>query len=239
MPIRNECNFPLGGQQYSQGLNSPDLTAPRLASSRLMAPLLLIALVSWAGCSGAPARIHPASVDQSAATEWTFEHCDQDKDGGISKEEALGVPAIERRFSMYDKDKDGKVTPEEFKARLTDIFDPRAALVGAMCQVTLGGRPLEGATVQLVPEEFLAEVIPPAEGVTNERGLAELEMAPEDVPAGVVSSGGLLRPGIYRVIITHPTKDIPAKYNHATTLGEEVSRDTIMGGPFRFALSKN
>ena len=233
MQVSNDCKISLNAQQDSEGWASGGwVTSLRVAT-------LLMAIVSWTGCSGAPPRIHPASVDQSAATEWTFAHCDQDKDGGISKEEAAGVAAIERRFSMYDKDNDGKVSPEEFKARLTDIFDPRAALVGAECLVTLGGRPLEGATVQLVPEEFLAEVIPPAEGVTNERGRAEMAMAAEDVPAGVVNAAGLLRPGLYRVLITHPTKEIPSKYNQATTLGEEVSRDTIMGGVLRFALVKD
>ena len=35
---------------------------------------------------------------------------------------------------------------------------------------------------------------------------------------------GLLRPGIYRVEITHPSESIDAKFNSQTTLGHTVTR---------------
>ena len=210
-----------------------------LQRNSLLRVALLLAWGSSIGCSNLPPRIHPPSVDHDEATELVFSRCDLNSDGAISEEESVNVLAIKRRFSLYDADKDGKVVPEEFKKRLTTMFDPRAALVGADCFVVLGGRPLVGAAVHFEPEDFLAEVIPAADGVTDENGYAEMSTSNEDLPAGAPQSGGLLRPGMYRVSITHPKHKIPAKYNKETTLGEEVSRSTIMTGAFRFALTKD
>ena len=57
-------------------------------------------------------------------------------------------------------------------------------------------------------------------------GLARLTHADEDLPK---STNGRpiagVKGGTYKVQITHPTKKIPAKYNTATELGEEMAYD--------------
>ena len=47
-----------------------------------------------------------------------------------------------------------------------------------------------------------------------------------------------MQPGLYRVEITHPTVTLPAKYNTETTLGREVSGDSLVGVDVHFELSK-
>ena len=44
--------------------------------------------------------------------------------------------------------------------------------------------------------------------------------------------------GTYKIEITHPNVQVPAKYNTSTTLGEEVARDTL-GDRLVLKLEKN
>jgi Ca2+-binding EF-hand superfamily protein len=45
-----------------------------------------------------------------------FKEVDRNGDGLLSKEEAAGLPRIERRFDQIDSNKDGHLSPEEFSA---------------------------------------------------------------------------------------------------------------------------
>ena len=57
-------------------------------------------------------------------------------------------------------------------------------------------------------------------------GLARLTHADEDLPKtanGRPIAG--VKGGTYQVQITHPTRKVPAKYNTATELGEEIAYD--------------
>ena len=71
--------------------------------------------------------------------------------------------------------------------------------------------------MELVPESFLGDTLQPGEGTTNDRGMAK--------PVTVGAPAGLpgVEFGIYRVRITHPEIDIPARYNLETELGLELS----------------
>jgi hypothetical protein len=42
--------------------------------------------------------------------------------------------------------------------------------------------------------------------------------------------GAYISGGTFKIRVTHPTKTIPAKYNETTTLGEEISPDTVRAG---------
>jgi hypothetical protein len=49
---------------------------------------------------------------------------DTDKDGYISKQEALGSPGVERNFAAWDKDKDGKLSRSEVETGLAGPAGP-------------------------------------------------------------------------------------------------------------------
>ena len=74
--------------------------------------------------------------------------------------------------------------------------------------------------MRLVPEKFLGEgmVAMVARGHTERNGMTGVT-----VPSGSGQAEGAgVPPGFYRIEITKPGMDIPAKYNTDTTLGVEV-----------------
>ena len=84
--------------------------------------------------------------------------------------------------------------------------------------VTRNGSPLPGATVTFIPEKFLGPNVKPATGKTGRTGMAMLSMVDSPPPPGVA-------PGLYRVVVTVPGMNIPAKYSSEadTVLGQEVA----------------
>ena len=95
------------------------------------------------------------------------------------------------------------------------------------------GKPLDGAEVKFVPERFLGNRMIVATGKTDENGMARVSIPtsgqPSD-PPGVPQ-------GFYRVEITKPGLDIPAKYNTQTVLGREVIYGREMLEPITFDLA--
>ena len=94
-------------------------------------------------------------------------------------------------------------------------------MAGISVEVTLDGHPLAGATVTLVPEKFMGPAFKPVSAVTDDWGAGSLkgEGADEDsVP-----------PGYYRTLVSKKNaqgqETIPAKYNTATVLGQEIAPD--------------
>jgi hypothetical protein len=130
-------------------------------------------------------------------------------------------------FSLYDQNSSKSIDREELERRLAELFGNRVGLTQLRSHVTLGGRPLPGATVVFEPEQYLGEEIQVAEGTTDDHGSAQMGIATEHVPDNVRHMK-LVRYGTYKVRITHPTIKIPAKYNTDTVLGYE----TRMGDPF-------
>lgn len=99
--------------------------------------------------------------------------------------------------------------------------DSKIGLMSVSCKVTRNGQPLTGAEVQFLPEKFLGDAMKIGKGTTNQNGTATLTVPKEpgsDLPPGVA-------PGIYRVEITKAGDNIPARYNSATILGQEISND--------------
>lgn len=88
--------------------------------------------------------------------------------------------------------------------------------------VRLDGKPLAGAIVALTPAPFLGEAILPAGGTTNQSGAGSLEMPADNRPSHVPRHLPLMQPGLYSVEITHPSVEIPDRYNTETTLGLEA-----------------
>ena len=191
------------------------------------------------GCSSRPDRVRPVDIDPSSASSAAIEMYDKDGDGAIGATELDAVPGIKKHVSNYDRDGDGKVSREEIASRLQSWNDNSLALHGAPFAIQLDGQWLEGATVTMVPEPYLGENVKPATGVTLSNGYTDLSHADELLPK---SANG--RPlygvfsGTYKIQITHPTRQIPARYNTATQLGDEIAFDLNSNGdPVRIAIT--
>ena len=210
------------------------MTFGNISGSRVL--FLLITYCFVVGCSNRPSRIHQAEVDFDEAVAAILAESDADSSGSIDAEEAAKFPSIKKRFSAFDSNGDGSLGADELTSRLKSIFDPNVGLMSATCVVNTGGTIPVGATVKFVPEGFLRKYIPGAEGVVRRDGITVLSIDQGDLPQGSPVSKGLIRPGLYRVEITHPDQTIPEQFNSQTELGEEVSGTTVSSGPFRFNL---
>jgi hypothetical protein len=184
-----------------------------------------------AGCTSGPARVVPVSINASSASKQAIEMYDKDGDGALSGKELDAVPGIKKNLSHYDSDNDSRVSRDEIAARLNDWSKQQLALMGCSYIVSLDGQLLSDATITLVPEGYLGPNVKPATGVTMPTGLARVSHADEDLPK--TANGRPLagvKGGTYKVQVTHPTRKIPAKYNTATELGEEIAYDLNPNG---------
>ena len=111
-----------------------------------------------------------------------------------------------------DSDESGTISEAEFTEKFRACFENMRQAYG--CQVLYRGRPLEGATVTLVPMPFMGD-ISGATAETDAEGLCSV-MGDDGKPGAI--------PGIYRVEITHPESKISSKYNTESTIS--VALDT-------------
>ena len=168
-----------------------------------------------------PRRLLPPTIDAEAAGAKAVEMFDADKDGKLSGAELDQCPGLKAAIAQVDPSGAKEVTAEKITARIKAWQASRLGRMSLSCTVTRNGKPLEGATVNFVPEKFLGENIQTATGRTDANGVAMVSIPlsgnPGD-PPGVA-------PGLYHVEITKAGDDIPAKYNTKTTLGQEVAID--------------
>jgi hypothetical protein len=176
------------------------------------------------GCGGL-STLEPPDVNADEAAAAAIESYDKDSDGTLSDTELEALPAV--TMGTADKDNDGKVSAAEIAERIRLWSEGETGLMTFYCNVTMDGRPLEGATVTLDPEPFLGDAVKPASGVTRSDG-AILKVDPELLPADQRTMRGV-QPGLYKVRITHPSAKIPAQFNTETTLGQEVIPGTTGG----------
>ncbi|MDI1274981.1 EF-hand domain-containing protein [Polaromonas sp.] len=66
------------------------------------------------GTPSAPSQSGPTSQEVGAA----FIRADANKDGKLSRQEAVRFPAVEQRFDQIDTNKDSHVSREEFEIAL-------------------------------------------------------------------------------------------------------------------------
>lgn len=200
---------------------------------------IAVASVALTGCSSKPAAVQGVDIDIPAVCTNLIDLHDADQDGMLSEEELSSTPPLSMCFKKMDTDNDDNVSRDELQARFLKVFNPKCGMIGASCRVTNNGRPLSGATVHFIPAEYLMlerSTMPIASGITSAQGVAQMEIHPDYIPAGVPKIRGLVRPGFYLVDVTRAGANIPAKYNAATTLGVEVSPETTIGGPIDIAL---
>lgn len=167
-----------------------------------------------------PTAVAPPSLDPSSAAATAMKSYDKNNDGKLDATELPNVPALKKHLADYDGDKDGNLTAAEITARISATRKMNVGLLPLRCTVTMDGKPLEGAKVDFVPEEFMGGAIQPASGMTDAQGMASMGMPLDKLPGGV--RGAYAHEGVYKVKISHPTIKIPPKYNEATTLGHEV-----------------
>jgi hypothetical protein len=207
-----------------------------LPQLRAWAAACLVA-ASCLGCTQrGPARVEKPDVDAQASAEKALELYDANGDAALDGEEIGKCPPLAKSLASYDADKDGRLTGDEISSRLAQLIGPSSAYVSVDGTVTLDGRPLVGATLKLRPAELFVDSLPPAEGTTDEQGIARPAIAADRLPADV-GGAALVFPGLYHVEITHPTTQIPGRYNMASELGWEVDPFSRAGTTARFALT--
>jgi hypothetical protein len=188
------------------------------------------------GCGGSgPAAVRQISVDASEASAAAMEQYDKNGDGAIDQTELAACPPLAIAIAELDADKDSKLSANEIAARIEKLYGSGSALATFNGTVALGGRPLAGAQVRFVPLSFLGEGVPAAQGVTDESGEVRPALGDADLPENLKGQP-LIRPGLYLVEVTHPERQIPARYNSATELGVVVDPTSRTGLAARFDL---
>jgi hypothetical protein len=198
------------------------MTLRRLAS----AAAGTITLATLTACSSGPARVQQPYIDSGAAGEQAMEQYDTNTDGVVNGEELEKAPGLKAALSTLDANGDKGVSADEIAARIEKWKVMRTGLMSFGFTVLLDGKPLDGATVTFEPESFLGTEIKRATSPTNMFGGGGATIAKEDRPDPTSPPGMQL--GIYKVKISKNVGGrelIPAKYNEATTLGQEVAVD--------------
>lgn len=189
------------------------------------------ALIS-AGCSSPGA----SGVNAESAATRAMELYDADGDAALDAHELKKAPALAAAITAYDADGNGRLEANEIAKRLTRLFESSIDLAEVTVQVTADGQPLSGAVVRLRPAEFMGPGMIPAEGITDETGAAKPTIAEEHVPAEFRGTP-LVQFGPYLVEVTHPERQLPARYNSESELGMDVDPTSRNGLSTSFALT--
>ena len=187
--------------------------------------MAVAALAVLTGCSG-NSDIDVPEFDPEVAAEAVLAQYDTDNDGLLSTREQARCPGIRKNLKHYDQNGDKVLDKREIIERLQYLRSFKVGLTRVMARVQLSGRPLAGAKVRFKPESYFNGAILPAEGTTNARGLARMSIPGELLPEDQRGIRGM-HFGTYKVLITHPQKELPSKYNTETELGYE----TVVGEP--------
>ena len=184
-------------------------------------PTLLVvslALSLLPGCGGGGDDLMPPSYSPDASAERAMAEYDTNHDGFLDAQELERCPALKRILELIDQNGDKRLSAAEIAARIEVYQDSQIALKNVGCQVSLDGRPLQGATVTYVPEKFMGPSLKRASGVSDHLGAVELRTEGEKLPG--------VQPGLFRVLVSKQNaagqETIPARYNQDSTLGVEV-----------------
>lgn len=92
-----------------------------LRSVTLLAALTVGTALAAQGQTTDPGAAQPPSTQSAPSTQDTdaaFKRADVNKDGKLSRQEAIRFPAVEQRFDQIDTNKDKFVSREEFEKAL-------------------------------------------------------------------------------------------------------------------------
>jgi hypothetical protein len=192
----------------------------------------LFSPLSWAGCGdAAQPQISP---EQAAA--YAIELYDANHDGAVDGAEAASCPPLASAFATYDGNGDNRLTADEVASRLSRLYSAPNALAEMSCLVLVDGRPLPGAVVRLRPAEMLGASVLPAEGIADDQGVARPTIGDDKLPSEY-RGAPLVQLGLYHVEITHPQRQLPARFNTKSELGLEVDPAHRSGTFARFDLT--
>jgi hypothetical protein len=165
----------------------------------------------------------PPEIDAEKAGNEAISAYDKNGNGTVDGAELDAVPAFKSAMTQLDTNSDGQISAEEVTARINAWKESKVGITSLMVRVNLDGKPLEGATVEFIPEPFLGPDVKPAKGTTGQGGSASCTVDDPDLAAKRISGAQC---GFYKVTITGGSgKTIPSKYNTHTTLGAEVAQD--------------
>ncbi len=183
------------------------------------AGLACLLSIAFAGCGG-PSVSPPPSYSPDAVTRDALALYDTNKDGKLDAAELKKCRALADSLAEIDKNGDKCIDTEELTARIATYAASKSWLRGGVRpRVMRGERPVEGVTVTLEPEKFMAGIIKPATGVSNETGDVVLQTEGQPFEGTQI--------GFFQVIVSKKDASgkelIPAKYNNPTTLGVEIA----------------
>lgn len=205
--------------------------APSRSMARLVAVGAMAAIA--AGCASGPSRVTAPRIDASSAASGAIRLCDRDGNGAVSPAEAAASPGLAAAFERIDTDRDGSLSAAEIAARIADWANHGVGIVAQPVQITWNGKALSGGRVELVPEPYLKRWLKPAGSAIAPNGTCRPSLPPEDLPQGLRTG---MHCGLYTVRITHPTVNVPARYNKESILGIEMRPDQDPFDPPRLAL---
>ena len=181
---------------------------------------VFLSLAVTAGCSRGPGRLPPPTINASTAGGEAITTYDINNDGKIGGNELDKCPALKAAIARFDKDGDKTINAGEITERIEAWQDSKVGRISLNCIVLHNGRPLPGVEIHFEPEKFLGENLKVAKGMTDQNGSAviSIETTDRNEPPGIA-------PGLYCIKITKAGENIPAKYNAATNLGQEIAPD--------------
>ncbi len=188
--------------------------------------LLALGAAPFCSCGGGPSPVRPPSISASAAGREAMEQYDSSGDGMVAGVELETAPGLKAALPQLDANRDKAVDADEVAVRVGQWEEAGIGLMSFGFRVTLDGNPLADALVTFEPEAFLGEDVKPASCTTTSAGVGGATIAEADRPDPTWPAG--MQHGIYKVKISKIVggkETIPAKYNEATVLGQEVAQD--------------
>ncbi len=186
---------------------------------------LLISAIAGCGRQTLSLHVPPPPFDPPRIGAQAMATYDADQDSQLSVQELEACDGIARHMKFYDQDGDQRVSAGEIAGRVNRWIAANTGLVQFSFSVTWNGSPLQGAHVELTPEDFFESLLLPGSGTTDASGTVTVSIASDQLPE-THRHFPVMKPGIYKVRVTHPQLQIPARYNTRTTLGCEVSSET-------------
>ena len=112
---------------------------------------IVLSLIVFLGC-GDSSRVSAPEFDAEAIASGALSAYDGNSDGEISKSEAKKSPFT---IDRWDEDSSGGISEDEIRTRIEKYIETKTGMLDVTCRVTVNGRPLDGATVEFVPEDFM------------------------------------------------------------------------------------
>jgi len=188
--------------------------------------LLFVAFSSGlTGCNSGPKRVEPIALSGTQIATEALKQFDKDSSGDLSREELSELPSVLGVLTQYDKDSNGSLTATEIEERITRWQQLKVGLVNCSFTMTLDGKALQKADVELVPEAICGGTLPHCKGKTDDMGRVTLSSVADDPNAKSIQGLPGVPPGLYKVIVVHPKLSNLTKYNAQTTLGIQVAPD--------------